>query len=144
MTRYSGVRLVCSPANCRFLLSGCRDFDPDLPLPEPSAVCLGSGTRLYRDPPHIPLAVALGRHLRVAPEVEMNDPALVRRHRFEHDGSSAPRYLARNPLCQTNQGLFTPGAVTLDVDDHAGPIAQLAVNQQVHHVLNLGQILAPA
>src|SRR5215213_9863941 len=104
MTRYSGARSDCIPLSGRLGLSDCR-LRPRLSPPrvmrggsegsrgffafpricsrsgfaEGSSLDVGpaaSGTRLHRDPAHVPFAAALGGDIRIAAQGKVNDTAL--------------------------------------------------------------------
>ena len=72
----------------------------------------------------------------------MDDAALVGRHRLQRDRPPVARHLPRHALGQPHQRFLTPRAVALDIDDDAHPLVQLTVDQQVHQVLHLGEVLA--
>src|SRR5215213_5267377 len=172
MTRYSGARSDCIPLSGRLGLSDCRlrprrspprvirggsegsrgffAFPGDCSRPgfaggsSSDTGSDASGTRLHRDPTHVPFAVALSSHIRIATQREMDDTALVRRHWLQDDRPPRAGDLPSDSLRQTNEGLFAPGAVALDVDHHAGPGLEATVGDEVDQVLQLGEMIAAA
>src|SRR5947199_219694 len=77
------------------------------------AHCLLPG--LDRHAPQVPFAAALGHHLGIIAEREVDDAALVGRHRLQFDGTAATGDLARDPLGQADQRLLAATLVALDV-----------------------------
>src|SRR5918997_875230 len=110
----------------------------------PDAGPAASGTRLHRDPAHVPFAAALGGYIRIAAQGEMDDTTLVRRHWLQDDRPPRTSDLPSDSLGQANERLFAPGAVALDVDHHAGPVLEAPVGDEVDQVLQLGEMIAAA
>src|ERR671921_760732 len=117
----------------------CRGFFgfpgacPGLGFAEESSSDAGpdaSGTRLHRDPAHVPFAAALGGYIRIAAQREMDNTALVRRHWLQDDRPPRTSDLPSDSLGQANERLFAAGAVALDVDHHASPVLEATVGDE--------------
>src|SRR3989304_5574698 len=92
----------------------------------------------------LPLAGALGDDTRVVPQFEMDDTALIGRHRLEDHRAVAFDGLLRYAARQLAQLSFAASAITFDVNDDRDLASQLLAHDQTREILQCGESLTPA
>src|SRR3990170_170201 len=92
----------------------------------------------------LPLAGALGDDTRVVPQFEMDDAALIGRHRLEDHRAVAFDCLVRYAARQLAQLSFAASAITFDVNDDGNLASQFLAYDQTREILQCGESLTPA
>jgi len=103
-------------------------------------------TRHHRHLPVFPLSIALGHHLRVVRQSNVDGPSLGWRHGLKGEGPPGPGNPFRHPESQPPKDLCPTLPIPLYVQHHpAFVLIRVPAQQQIHHKLQDAQGLsAPA